>query len=222
MIYSDKHKCIFIHLPKTGGESILSVIGADKKHFTVEEVFKPEMLLDVPDRFGSYDGPSWFNRTYSTAIRDRWDEYYKFAFVRNPYSRCVSEYFYNVHRVKNDKYEKTINDMGGVDTRIPTVEPWFKKYVILNKDNTDVWKAPYYNWLCKDNTIDINFIGKLETLQADFDMICDKIGIPKQILPHKNKSKHKHYTEYYDDETRQIVADKYKKDIEYFGYEFGE
>lgn len=163
-------------------------------------------------------------------ISHQTNNYFKFTFVRNPWDRCVSKYHWVFTKSRNNELyraymegsfkEFLINDDGifNFDKKLDDKTPY------LNKMRLKV--APYDNqldWISdEDGNILTDYIGKLENAKEDFGIVCDKIGIPRQRLPHKNKTKHKHYTEYYDDETKQIVAEKYAKDIEYFGYEFGE
>jgi len=146
-----------------------------------------------------------------------WPGQYTFAFVRNPYDRLVSWYSYLTQKL--------------TPAEIKAMEANSECGNFLTGENFTNFciKAPF--WIYKNQleyiedhsgNIVTDFIGRFENLQEDFDIVCDKIGIPQQQLPYKNKSNHKHYTEYYDDETRQIVAEKYAKDIELFGYKFGE
>jgi hypothetical protein len=143
---------------------------------------------------------------YSVAYRS---ECFVFSFVRNPFDRLVSAHKYLTGGFGN-KHDSNFAQ---------TLSSDFKKFVFNDLNCNFNWLhfRPMFTWL----NADIDFIGRFENFQQDFNFVCDKIGIPRQQLPHKNKSQHKHYTEYYDDETREIVAKKYARDIEHFGYEFG-
>lgn len=81
---------------------------------------------------------------------------------------------------------------------------------------------PQFNFFTINGVISVDTIIKFENLQQDFDTFCSNVNIDHIPLPNVNRSNRKCYTEYYDNTTHNIVASKYKKDIEYFGYRFGE
>tara|TARA_R110002020_G_scaffold233909_2_gene445769 strand:- start:500 stop:1009 length:510 start_codon:yes stop_codon:yes gene_type:complete len=163
-----------------------------------------------------FNKPSYFGDHKTLKQKKGWhDNYFKFTFTRNPWDRFLSCYC----------YFKAFGRRQGPDIhsgRIINKFKNFKDFVISFDTVKKKLRAPHFkpqvHWL--DERLD--FIGKLENLEDDFHSVCDKIGIPRRNLPHANKSKHTHYTEYYDDETREIIAQKYWQDIEYCGYRFGE
>jgi len=204
---SDKYKCIFIHYPKTAGESMASAltpilqpkqqVGFNNKHLLIGTTAKY-----LKNHFGV-----------------KWQSYFKFSIVRNPWDRAISWYFHL--RKKGD----LLNPLNACEIARKCSFLEFCK-IVLQEEKPKVETThftPFCHWALDEQGDSIlDFVGRFENLQQDFDTICKKIGIPRQVLPHNNGSKHKHYTEYYDDETKQIVAEKYAKDIEYFGYKFGE
>jgi hypothetical protein len=65
----------------------------------------------------------------------------------------------------------------------------------------------------------VDFIGRFENLTEDFARVCRRIGISAQ-LPHRNKSGRGDYRGQYSDRTAQMIADAFRDDIEFFGYDF--
>lgn len=197
MRISHRYKFIFVHIPKTAGTTIsLSLDSFSDIHSTSSDPYRHHLTIkEISKRF---------NYT---------NNYFTFAFVRNPWSRTVSWWHYinrvaNQDRSLNPKFTKKCQD------------------ILKNSKNfTDFIKREEFlpscfDWLSIDNKISVNYVGKMESLSKDFDLICNHIKIPHQTIQHRNASDHKHYRYYYNNETMKIVAKKYDKDIQYFDYEF--
>lgn len=197
-----KDKWIFIHVPKCAGISVEIALNKN-----------PYVQWDQHNKI-------WVQHATAEQVKriycKNYDEYFSFSFVRNPWNRAVSDYFW---MMRTEFIKGSLKDYlllrGSFD------QPKFKYPPKNHHTRHDHFLTQCDFLLDKDGEPMVNFIGRFENLQKDFDVICSKIGIPPIKLPHENRTSHRHYAEYYDDETRQIVAEKYAKDIEYFGYEFG-
>jgi hypothetical protein len=71
----------------------------------------------------------------------------------------------------------------------------------------------------ESDTCLVDFIGKMESLNDDFGVVLNKIGV-ESTLPHLNKSrKDGGFMKYYSQKSIDIVSEAFRADIELFGYE---
>jgi len=216
MIISHKHKFIFIHIPKCAGSTIsysllnnLYCKSFNKDKFdqldpSIVEVFKIAVNQGNSDALNQH-GTLKDIKSYLSKKNLNINDYFKFSLMRNPWERRVSQYEYAKRMAKQTGayWAKRISLMS------------FYEFITERNDSQLNWVSDE-----KDN-VAVDFLGSGINIQKEFNIICDKIGIQKKELPHRNATKHKHYIKYYDEETKQIIADNCAKDIEYFGYEFG-
>ena len=137
------------------------------------------------------------------------DEYIKsyklYGVIRNPYARMVSWWRW---QMRNRKLNEEL---------FP-----FSKF-LSQGDGWWGWRSMIDNYFHTTHACKYQFkFIRNEVLDDDFLNFCNDVGLGEIILPRKNKTTHKHYTEYYDSDTRQVVAGRHAKDLEYFGYKFGE
>lgn len=231
MILSHEHKFIYIKTYKTGSTSVEAalsgVCGPDDviteaseklrdvrakpaQNYRIEHPAKParplwKTLLGRPERHyhpsvGYYEHmPAWRVRTY--VGEEIWKRYYKFSFERNPWDRQVSWYHYKNKSKAADK--KPSFDAFNADKRRAWVENW------------DLYT--------QDGGIILDFVGRYESLDADFAKVLADIGLTdKVVLPKANVSKDraKGYREYYTEASRALITEWYQPEIRHFGYEF--
>ncbi|CAH9056775.1 hypothetical protein PSECIP111854_01861 [Pseudoalteromonas sp. CIP111854] len=234
---STKDNCLFVHIPKVAGQSI--------ELFFVERMglkwnqrdgllLRPnkEPLLGPP-RLAHLYAEEYTKFGYTS--KSEFDSLFKFSFVRNPWSRLVSEF----------TYRRALGHSG--------YQQGFKHFVLESfptpdRDNyitgVDHFRhiVPQSRFLYDDagNCL-VDFIGRFESLQDDFAKVCESLKINSAILPHKNSTQSllgtgklrdkfrkklfadkakPHYSAYYCSETLDFVNSFYKEDIARFGYKF--
>lgn len=211
MLISESNKFLFVNIQKTAGRSFEAVL--------------IENIPDLKSLPGTHDHAAWVKDELS----DKWDELYKVAFVRNPWDRLVSWYSMFI-RKGNTTWYKHMTGLGKYNK--------IRQYVLDNTnsfeefickctdtiDDSDGKKSFWYNQLDYvsdgDGNVMMDYIGRFKNIVEDTGIVFKKLGIEGVSLPHKNSSQHRNYRTYYTDETRDIVAERYARDIEYFGYEF--
>jgi hypothetical protein len=205
MISIDK-KFVFIHIPKTGGNAIrlaLQPYAIDEIVFNEKQQAYNESTQQL-NRFGirnpymdlkKHSQISEVHSQWDAGQLGAWDDYFKFAVVRNPWDRLVSLYF-SPHKGNVD-FDK-------------------KKFTELVKNTRKGMQFPF---VTEGGSLATDYLVRFESLAADFAQVCDRLHIQVE-LPHVNKSRHLPYREYYDKKLMNLVYKLYREDIDLFGYEF--
>jgi hypothetical protein len=189
----DQHQALFIHVPKSAGRSI------------VRGLFDIKSVEHAP--------ADWYQRL----DHDRFERYFKFTFVRNPWDRAVSAYTYlknggSAASAEDAHWAKFIGSFSSFDE---FVSQWMSEENIMRSalfTPQHLFLQDIFGQPCMD------FVGRFESLEEDFAYIAEKLQVSRQ-LPHLNQSKARNYPEFYTSQSRDIVARLYARDIEQYQYE---
>lgn len=97
----------------------------------------------------------------------------------------------------------------------------FRKFLDLTKRKEHIQWYPQYRFIYDGNGDKlVDFIGRYENYDNDKNLILNKVGVECGSSPHINSSNSIKHIQLYDQETREIIAERYLHDISLFGYAF--
>jgi hypothetical protein len=204
---SHKHRCIFIHIPKTGGSSIEDVIWPGERT-------EADLWMGFTSRYGNKYQTGGLQHLLARQIRQEvgaevFDDYFKFTFVRNPWDKTVSQF-------ASMRDRADLRELIGM-----APDASFSEYLLLTKQHLHVQWERQVEFLRDENSATlVDFVGRFENLKHDAQVVFERLDIRHARLPHRNRSKRAAYLKYFDGHSREWINSRYREDVESFGYEF--
>lgn len=199
-----KHGFLFIHIPKTAGNSIQNIL----KYYSEEKIVCVAPHQDGVERFQIRSDVYEIHK-HSTLLeyqnqlgQEVINQLFKFTCVRNPWERMISFYFSGHRQVlhwNRAEFVELVNDVK------PVID-----FVTLDRDCEKGQKL----------FESMDYYIRFEQLNKGFENVCARIGIPPVKLPRHNTSNHDHYSTYYDDELVELIREIFQKEINYWGFRF--
>ena len=207
MIVSARHRFIFVAIPNTGTHSGRQALRAHLGPQDLEQVgLFVKKRFPIPDLARLQHGHLSLQQVQPYVRPEDFADFFKFAFVRNPFDRFVS---YCAFRTRDD----------GSFARDPKAV--MRHFAITAPPLQHLLFAPQHLFISgADGKLLTDYVGRVEQMQESYDEIARRIGIPTATLAKMNRTERRDYREYYDPELIDGVAKLYARDLELFGYEF--
>lgn len=233
MIISHTHRFLFLKSLKTAGTSIEAALS---QHCSGDDVVTP--LNDFAHNRDETGGivhramnadqlPWWDKETIGQHVDaatmranlppEVWAGYVKFSIARNPWDRMVSMFTWLKRNNASLKPRKGLAHRLGLPfDEMAQVRQHFRDFIRAGVDTND-------RFYFLDGQLCADFMVRYEHLGDDLSELCRRLSLPPLALPNLKAGFRPHkysYAQYYDDETRSIVAESHRRDIEQFGYAF--